>query len=195
MTRLRSPEVSAALRSEMFSYATTWQILTEKGKVAGRLEDCQEDLTVEVWARVIWVRLTRNILRRDCPWGVSTFISYKDYLEKAVTKAINRARSWELVSEITETTETCRVRSRKAPNQEISLRLYTRQIFCNCEQYRCLNNHIWAETPRLRALIDFHKILGGQIPCPHAVAVLNFLGYRSFGEYFKERRDREEQAE
>lgn len=188
-------EVSTVLRNEMFSYATTWEILTAKGKVAGKLEDCQSELTVGIWAKVIWVHLERNILRRDCPWGVSTFISYKEYLERAITRSFSRADNWELISEITETSQSCKVRSRRYPNSEVSLRLYTKQIFCNCEQYRYLNNHIWAETPYLHTLISFHRILGGQIPCPHAVAVLNFLGYESFGEYFKERRKREEQAE
>lgn len=186
-------QISAALQSKMFSNATTWQLLTAKSKVAGNLEPCLNDLTVAVWPKVVYVHLTRNILRCDCPWGVSIFISYKEYLQKAIERAFNRAREWEVVSE-TETLDTCVLRSQKNPNAEVTLHLYSNQISCTCASYRSLNSRIWTETPRLRALVRFHKVLGGQVPCPHAAAVLNFLGYQSFEDYFKERRDREDHS-
>ncbi len=183
-------QISAALQSEMFSSATTWQLLTAKAKVAGNLEPCLNNLTVAVWPKVVYVHLTKNILRRDCPWGVSIFISYKEYLQKAIDRAFDRARNWEVVSEIA---DTCTLRSPKHPNAERALHLYSNQISCNCPGYQCLNTRIWTETPHLRALVRFHKVLGGQVPCPHAAAVLNFLGYQSFEDYFKERRDLEDQ--
>lgn len=183
-------QISATLQSEMFSKAVTWELLTAKSKVAGKLEPCLNDLTVSVWPKVVYVHLTKNILRCDCPRGVSIFISYKEYLQKAIDRAFNRAREWEVTAE---TADTCTVRSPKHPNAERSLHLYSNQISCNCPGYRRLNNSIGTATPHLRALVRFHKVLGGQIPCPHAAAVLNFLGYQSFQDYFKERRDLEDQ--
>jgi hypothetical protein len=86
-------QISSSLQSEMFSQSVTWTLLTAKGKVAGPLDACRQELTVEVWPNVVYVRLEKNIIRRECPWGVSTFISYRDYLEHAITEAFTKATS------------------------------------------------------------------------------------------------------
>jgi hypothetical protein len=176
-------EISSALQSQLFSHSVTWQLLTDKGQVAGPLAPCRQELRVEVWPKVVYVHLQKNILRCDCPWGVSTFISYKKYLEVAIARAFSKALSLEVYQK---SYDRYTVTSARDPHKQYEITLHSDQISCTCDRYRCLNNRIWSEAPYLHSLIKTNKVLRGQIPCHHVVAVLKSFNFTNFKDYFTE---------
>ncbi len=176
-------QISSSLQTQLFSQSVTWTLLTAKGQVAGPLDHCRQELTVEVWPKVVYVRLEKNIIRRQCPWGVSTFISYKDYLEHAITQAFTLADSIEVYRK---SADYFKVQSASDPKKKYGLTLKSDGIWCDCMRYRCLNNRIWCEAPYLHKLIQENEILQGQIPCHHTAAVLKSLDLKNFADYFEE---------
>lgn len=126
-------------------------MLAAKGKVAGPLDACRQQLTVEVWPNVVYVRLEKNAIRRECPWGVSTFISYKDYLEHAITEAFAKATSLQ-TARISE--DYFKVQSATDPKKKYWLLLDVDGISCDCTRYQCLKKRIWSEARHLHKLIQ-----------------------------------------
>ncbi|MCU0515368.1 MAG: hypothetical protein MUC60_00625 [Oscillatoria sp. Prado101] len=176
-------QISSSLQNQLFSQAVTWTLLTAKGKVAGPLDACRQELTVEVWPKVVYVRLEKNILRRECPSGVSTFISYKDYLEHAIKEAFTKATSL-TTARISE--NYFKIQSATDPQYKYWILLDFYGMSCDCPRYKCLKKRIWSEARHLHKLIEENEILQGQIPCHHAAAVLKSLDFQNFADYFQE---------
>lgn len=175
-------QISSSLQNQFFSQAVTWTLLTAKGKVAGPLDACLQDLTVEVWPNVVYVRLKKNVIRRECPSGVSTFISYKDYLDHAIKEAFTKATS---LTTDPISVNYFKVESATEPKYKYWILLDFYGMSCDCPRYKCLKKRIWSEAPHLDKLIEENEILQGQIPCHHAAAVLKSLDFKNFADYFQ----------
>ncbi|WP_017719751.1 hypothetical protein [Kamptonema formosum] len=176
-------QISSSLQNQLFSQAVTWTLLTAKGKVAGPLDACRQQLTVEVWPNVVYVRLEKNVIRRECPWGISTFISYKDYLEHDIKEAFTKATSLK-TDRIS--ANYFKIQSETDTKKKSHQILDKHGITCDCMRYQCLDRRIWCEARHLHKLIQENEILQGQIPCHHAADVLKSLDFKNFADYFQE---------
>ena len=175
--------ISSQLQSQLFPKTATWELLQNRELVWKASAIRISQLRVYVWSTCVYVYLPKGDDERDCPQGVSVFLSMWEYLDwfmgrshfKAYNLSVFKARKnlYTVSSFQGQTTD------------PYTVTLNIRGARCHCMLFRCLGNRVKNECPYFYQLIKQSRFFAGQVVCHHICAALNKAGFGCLQDYLE----------
>jgi hypothetical protein len=174
--------ISSQLASQLVSKNSTWEILRDR--LHTRQITCPQELRLEIWHQCVYVHLPKNPIKIN-PQGVSTMLSFWDYLDAFMSRCIDKARRCHVFLEKDGTHyKQFSVTSAQSVGDSYRVWFSRTSAGCNCMLFRCIANRL-GEHKYLRSLIKESQFFSNQSMCHHLQAALDWLGVRSLYEYFQ----------
>lgn len=171
--------ISSQLQAQLFSKDLTWEILIESNPHKIWRRTAPQELTIKVYTMCVYVHLPKSEFNQ----GISTFISFWDYIEKFQLKSAcksDRIVAMQVRKNIFTVTSS---QGQDANLHTVSLNLWGAS--CTCMLYKCLHNRVIKELPYYGKLLKQSRYFSGQVVCHHIDAALGQKGFFTLQDYLE----------